>query len=305
MEAILEKGRKRMKADIYNHNLINGDKASPTLFRKFRDPLAYGGEQGVIIDGELTKDTEKINKAAFDFIKGKLGEEEIPNPNNGGMDLEGFLNKYNVILPKVNNPPPPEVYFTPDRVKLAFKKLKPKAQGGPDHLNFEWTNFLLNMAPKFVCQALKNEAVSPSQGSKKLRDRIISLVPKRGDKLQVKKAFRPIALLNNLQKIIDHIICQWLKDLIFAHKLLPNNSFAFRPFHSCQEALILMGDIINITKIQNKEIFVLCQDFENAYESISKDYLIKILQKMNIPPPSSRPTSKFLVLPQLKSKEKG
>ena len=149
--------------------------------------------------------------------------------------------------------------------------MKPKAQGGPDHLNFEWTNFLIKMAPKFVCQALINEATLPSQGSQKLRDRIISLVPKKGENLQVKKAFRPIALLNNLQKCIDHIICLWLKDLIFAHKLLPNNSFAFRPAHSCQEALILMSDIINITKIKNQEFFVLCQDFENAYESISKD----------------------------------
>ena len=106
----MEKGRKRTKTDIYNHYLINGDTASPTFFRKFRDPLAYGGEQGVIIDGELTKDTEKINKAAFDFIKSKLGEEENPNPT-GGMDLEGFLNKYNVVLPKINNPPPRGIFY--------------------------------------------------------------------------------------------------------------------------------------------------------------------------------------------------
>ena len=46
LDSILERGRKRLKFDVYKYQIINGDKASPNFFRKFRDPIAYSGVQG-------------------------------------------------------------------------------------------------------------------------------------------------------------------------------------------------------------------------------------------------------------------
>ena len=129
------------------------------------------------------------------------------------------------------------------------------------------------MVRSFNCSIRKGE-LSTSQ---KLG--IVSILPKGNKPREFLKNWRPISLLNTTYKIFSGIIANRLKEVL--DTLIRENQKGFLSGRFIGENTRLMYDIISQTEVQDKPGMVLLLDFEKAFDSVSWNYIIKVLQFFN------------------------
>ena len=64
---------------------------------------------------------------------------------------------------------------------------------------------------------------------------------------------------------------------------MPKHMLAYLPRRSGQEAVRLLLDSIDNDRIRNADLFLLQADLESAFDSLSKPYLLSVLEKLNLP----------------------
>ena len=108
---------------------------------------------------------------------------------------------------------------------------------------------------------------------------IITCIPK-GDKIRNKlKNWRPITLLNSIYKFYSGIWANRIK--AFLPKLIGNSQTGFVQNRFIGENTRLTLDILNESKTENTSGLLILVDFEKAFDSISWDFISKILKLFN------------------------
>ena len=108
---------------------------------------------------------------------------------------------------------------------------------------------------------------------------IITCIPK-GDKLRNKlKNWRPITLLNSIYKFYSGIWANRIKKNL--PKLIGNSQTGFVQNRFIGENNRLTLDILKESESQNLSGLLILVDFEKAFDSISWDYITKILKLFN------------------------
>ena len=90
--------------------------------------------------------------------------------------------------------------------------------------------------------------------------------------------YRPIALLSNLNKIIEKLMYKRLYDFLDKYKCFYNRQFGFRSQHSTTHALISMTEDIRNALDNNLNITGVFLDFQKAFDVVDHSIL---LDKMN------------------------
>ena len=99
----------------------------------------------------------------------------------------------------------------------------------------------------------------------------------------VPKAYRPIALLNTMWKILTAIIASHITFLTEKHKLLPPNHFGGRPGRTTTDALHVLAHKIKDTWRAGNIAAVLFLDIEGAFPNAVPLKLVHNLRKHRIP----------------------
>ena len=108
---------------------------------------------------------------------------------------------------------------------------------------------------------------------------IITCIPK-GDKLRNKlKNWRPITLLNSIYKFYSGIWANRIKK--YLPKLIGDSQTGFVMNRFIDENTRLTLDILNESKFENTDGLLILVDFEKAFDSISWDFISKILKLFN------------------------
>ena len=108
---------------------------------------------------------------------------------------------------------------------------------------------------------------------------IITCIPK-GDKLRNKlKNWRPITLLNSIYKFYSGIWANRIKK--YLPKLIGDSQTGFVMNRFIGENTRLTLDILNESKFENTDGLLILVDFEKAFDSISWDFISKILKLFN------------------------
>jgi len=81
----------------------------------------------------------------------------------------------------------------------------------------------------------------------------------------VPKAYRPIALLNTLGKLLTAIVAEQLTHLLERHQLLPNTHFGGRPGRSTTDSLHLLEETIKNAWRSHQVALVLFLNIEGAF----------------------------------------
>ena len=97
------------------------------------------------------------------------------------------------------------------------------------------------------------------------------------------KAYRPIALLNTMWKVVTAIIANHITYITEKHQLLPANHFGGRPGRTTSDAIHLLVAKIKDTWRARKVTAVLFLDIEGAFPNADPDRLIHNLRKRRIP----------------------
>ncbi|KAJ8468306.1 hypothetical protein ONZ45_g17291 [Pleurotus djamor] len=162
-----------------------------------------------------------------------------------------------------------EVRITMERVTRTIGSLKPFKVPGPDGI------------PNIVLM----RAIFDSDYYPKAWRRWTTVVLKKPGKprYDVAKAWRPVALLNTMGKVMTALVTEDIVHICETSKVLPQNHFGGRPGRSTSDALHYLTTKIKDAWRKGKVVSVLFLDIEAAFPNAVTDQLIINLQKRGIP----------------------
>ena len=97
------------------------------------------------------------------------------------------------------------------------------------------------------------------------------------------KAYRPIALLSTLAKVLTAIVAEDIGRLVELHQLLPKTHFRGRPGCSTTDAVHYLVQRIKEAWREGKVVSILFLDVEGAFPNAVTDRLVHNLKKRRIP----------------------
>jgi len=101
---------------------------------------------------------------------------------------------------------------------------------------------------------------------------------------QIQKNYRPIALLSVLYKTLARMINKRLKTTLEKEKLINESQTGFRTKRATEINTMLLFELIDTANKQNRKINIAFVDVTGAYDSVNRDALAFIMEKMNIHP---------------------
>ncbi|XP_071653719.1 uncharacterized protein [Temnothorax longispinosus] len=217
--------------------------------------------------GNIMGDSERIKRTWKDFFQELLN----PHGRNGDEPPEEGLRGQE---PQIESPSLAEV-------EEAIKKLKNNRAPGADNIPAELLKYggdsLATAAHQLIGKIWDNEQI-PEEWQLS----IICPIHKKGDKLLCKN-YRGISLLCTMYKVLTTIIKtrleQYAEDIIIGEY-----QAGFRPNRSTTDQLFTVRHAQEKCWEYNVELLQLFVDFKQAYDSIDRNMLYKILLDFGIPP---------------------
>ena len=105
---------------------------------------------------------------------------------------------------------------------------------------------------------------------------ILTLLYKKGDP-ELMQNYRPLSLQNNDLKLLTKILCIRLKSLMGS--LISEHQYA-NASKNISTAITLIRDLYSCSKKRSNEHFFISIDFVKAYDSIDREYLFDVLEKI-------------------------
>jgi len=231
------------------------------------------------------------------------GKARIPvlKHNAGGQELSARTNgEKSTVLTKGFFPPKPAentvqtgtkypkqcqggVKITANQIWKQLRKLKPYKALGPDGI----PNVVLTKCADLLISRLLN--IYNTMFEQKLMYKpwktFITVVLRKPGKprYDVPKAYRPIALLNTLWKVLTAIVAGQLTFITEKHHLLLANHFGGRPGRMITDAMHLLANTIKASWRAGKVTLVLFLDIEGAFPNAVPSWLEHNLHKRKVP----------------------
>ncbi|PNX82415.1 cysteine-rich receptor-like protein kinase, partial [Trifolium pratense] len=147
---------------------------------------------------------------------------------------------------------------------------------GPDGFNF---NFLKECwaTVKVDVMEFLNEFYHNAVLPKAITASFLALIPKK-DHPQQLSDYRPICLIDMLYKILSKLLATRLKNIM--GKLISPCQSAFLPGRQILDGVVVLNEIIDLSKRRKDRCLFFKVDFERAYDTINWSYLERMMLKM-------------------------
>jgi len=230
-------------------------------------------------------------KARIPVLKYKVGRQEISTRTNGKKSntlAKGFF----PLKPAESTDQPSTRYpkqcqggvkIMADQIQKQLCKLKPYKAPGPDGIPnivlMKCADLLINRLICIYDAMFKQKLIYKPWKS------FITVVLRKPGKprYDAPKAYRPIALLNTLWKVLMAVIAEQLTFITEKHQLLPANHFGGRPGHTTTDAMHLLANTIKMSWRAGKVTLALFLDIEGAFPNAVPSRLEHNLCKCCIP----------------------
>lgn len=209
---------------------------------------------------------------------------------------------WKALLPEVTQPPEKEIVIQPNSQWPALttkeietvmtnipKKKAPGEDGIPGEiLRLAWKN--KEFQKRFAI--LLNACIAYGHHPEPWRDSLIVVLPKPGKKDYTEpRAYRPIALIKTMSKVLEKIVQRRLAYL--TEKTLPKEQYGGRPGYCATDAVCqLVYEVEN--KPRTKRISAIMIDIQGAFDHVDRNVLLETMEEMNLPNAVLRWTSKFM-----------
>jgi ribonuclease HI len=222
-----------------------------------------------IVNGEAVQATTNNEKARI------LNDKFFPpKPNNHALP-----SSQEDLLDPLPDPPPLQHHT----LARAIRKLKPYKAPGPDEIpNVILQKGAASIIPPLlrIYRSILERRIYPKAWH--LFTTVVIRKPGR-DNYKVASAYRPIALLCTMAKVLSAIVTEDISYLAEKHQLLPANQFGGRPGRATTDLLHLLIDRINHAWRNKRVISILSLDIDNAFPNAVTDKLQHNLRKRRIP----------------------
>ncbi|CAI5999030.1 unnamed protein product [Closterium sp. NIES-65] len=106
------------------------------------------------------------------------------------------------------------------------------------------------------------------------------LLHKKGEK-DLLTNYRPISLLTTVYKVLAKVLANRLKQEL--HLIISKEQHGFIPGRSLADAVAVVADAIEAADNDGEDWYLLLVDFQKAYDTVSRDFLFKTLEKLGLP----------------------
>ena len=206
-----------------------------------------------------------------------LHQECFPLPPPVDLDdLEGF--RYPTQLPCQDE-------VSEDDVTKVVWRLKPDKAPGNDEI----TNRVVKLAIRVIGKQLARlftACLRLGYHPRVFRTAVTVVLRKPGKPdYSDPAAYRPIALLNTLGKVLESIVAGRISTLAERYSLLPDEQYGARPGRSAEDALLNLQETIQAewTRAPRAVISILSLDVSKAFDRVSHERLLHNLRKRRIP----------------------
>jgi len=173
--------------------------------------------------------------------------------------------------------------ITSDQINAQLKKLKLYNAPGPDGI----PNIVLTKNANLIVDRMLpiyKAMLERSMTYKPWKEFVMVVLRKPGKlRYDMPKAYRPIALLNTMWKVITAIIANHISYITKKHQLLPANHFSGRPGHTTTDAMHLLTNKIKAAWRAGKVTLVLFLNIEGAFPNVNPEKLVHNLRKQRVP----------------------
>jgi ribonuclease HI/exonuclease III len=177
------------------------------------------------------------------------------------------------------NPPLP----SKRQIDRIIRKLSPFKAPGPDGI----PNVVLQKSYNLIADYLSYiyQAVFDLDTFYDPWREFTTIVLKKPDKpnYEIPKAYRPIALISTMAKVLTAIVAENISQLVELHQLIPKTHFGGRPGRTTTDAIHYLVHKVKKAWGENQVASVLFLDVEAAFPNAVTDRLIHNLRKRRIP----------------------
>ena len=175
-----------------------------------------------------------------------------------------------------------ETMITFEELSKNLKMCKTNVSPGSDGIPIEFYKKFWNLiGPTFTIlmnsNFLNNDELSFSQ-----KESMIRLICKNNNYKENLAYYRPISLLNSDYKLIAKTLSNRLKSAL-PHIINPNQTFGI-PGRSIQDNLTFVNSLFTYIKAKDIPAIFLNIDQEKAFDRVSHDYLLKVMQSFGFGP---------------------
>ncbi len=161
-----------------------------------------------------------------------------------------------------------------------INKLSKNKSPGNDGINAEFYSFFWpEISECFV--ASFNAGLHKGELSSSQRQAVITLIDKGKDRAFIEN-WRPISLLNVDYKIASKVIAQRIDDKI--PKLIELTQTGFVKGRYMADTIRSVHDIIEYSQLTNNGGLLMMIDFKKAFDTLNRNFMFEVLQKMNFGP---------------------
>lgn len=174
--------------------------------------------------------------------------------------------------------------ITKQEMNEAIKKMHLNKSPGPDGLTIEFYRAFWDELANDLCQ-LYNTAYEAGHLTDSQKTSILRLLFKKGERSDLKN-WRPIALLNTDYKILSKVLANRLRPTLA--NVIQQNQTCGIPGRSIYDSINILRDMAHDVNTRGTSAIFINLDQEKAFDKISRDFLLKVLQKMNYGPSFQR-----------------
>lgn len=193
------------------------------------------------------------------------------------IPIEVWSSYLNEIYPRIEGNPNPTMFTDVLRETIdsplclgelenGLKHLKNNKSPGPDSilneylkaLSGEWKQSLLNFL---------NSIFDGGHVPTEMTNSFMFMLYKKGDPSDPGN-FRTISLLNNIFKLLTHILTQRVLCWSENHQLFMEAQAGFRPGRGCVDNIFTFASIINLHLIKKRKLYVAFVDFKSAFSEV-------------------------------------
>ncbi len=222
------------------------------------------------------------------FIKDRQQSIANKNSEKGTMLANTFFPPKPDVVPEEENTNWPDPIdkmpaFTEDQIQRQLVHLKPYKAPGPDGI----PNIVLTKCANIIAGRLGYIYVAILNRSmyyEPWKTSLMVVLRKPGKpRYDIPKAYRPIALLNTLEKLLTALVAESLTYYAEKFNLLPHTHFGGRPARATNDVLHYLVYKIKDTWRKKKVVSVLFLDIKGAFPNAVNERLLSNLRRRRIP----------------------
>ena len=169
---------------------------------------------------------------------------------------------------------------TDEEVTRVINQLKSKQTTGPDGIS----SITLKKISEHIVKPIRhliNLSFKMGEFPKEFKRAVVKPIFKNGDRTEISN-YRPISLVNNLNKVIETCIKSRLVKYLESNNILSQKQFGFRKNRGTQDTLTDLTKTVYDNLNKNNKVITVFLDLAKCFDSLSHEILIKKITEIGI-----------------------